>query len=350
MTSTAVSVVLDKLFAREIALRPHWYQPGAPRECWLFVARAAAWLIVWDPTVRRVESATRYTESALRERLPQLTGAQVFDHSIVAYSAVDPALGSLATAFVTARDDALNALRSTPRSSVRSTLTDGATIAHLLFSDAIGWNRVIERGGSVVSHTPIDEDYARGLVAETLFAGGSLSLEPVDPALLATLEQGERRYLALREEMRAGALGWGVHGGLTVIEVDGKHYNTAFAGETATSFTVFRAGYLLGEMLQRSTASDARPAAAKALTAAQFASARTLVAKQSMSAEELLAKMQRGELSIAGGGPTSEDRWSLEFVGDRFELRSAVGEALEKSRDEVLALLARRGFTTMYWR
>ncbi len=95
MTKTSISLVLDKLFAQEIALRPDWYQPGAPRECWLFVAHEASWLVVWDPSVRRVESATRYTESALRERLPQLAGAQVFDRSIVPYGAVDASLASL---------------------------------------------------------------------------------------------------------------------------------------------------------------------------------------------------------------------------------------------------------------
>ncbi len=209
---------------------------------------------------------------------------------------------------------------------------------------------MIVRGGAVVVHGPVDEDLARSIVEASLLAGGSLELEPVDPALLAVLESGERRYLALREELRAGTTGWGVHVGLTVIEVDGQHYNTAFSGETATSITVFRPAYLLGEMLLRVTASEARPAGARALTAAQFQSARTLVAKQAMSAEQLLAKLESGELSIAGGGPTSEDRWSIEFVGARFELRSATGEVLEKSRDEVLALLARRGYTTMHWR
>ena len=51
--------------------------------------------------------------------------------------------------------------------------------------------------------------------------------------------------------MRAGKIGWGVHIGMTVIEIDGQLYNTAFSGDTATSFTVFRAEYLLSEMLTR---------------------------------------------------------------------------------------------------
>lgn len=349
--TTPIATVLDQLFDHSIALRPHWYQPGAPRECWLLVDRGDGWLIVWDPTVRRVEHVARYAAEALRETLPRLANAHVFNSSIVDRASADPALCDLARAFVERRERTLDALREDHQRCARTATHPRAT-AHLFRSPDIGWKEVVlDSAGALVRHTPISEDHARSSIEAALFAGRELEVEPAAIELLAALERGERRYLALCAQLRGGAIGWAVHVGLLVIEVDARLYNTAFSGDEATSITVFRPEYLQAEMLTRSTLSDQRPAPVKPLSAAQHASARTLVAKRSMTAEQLFAKIEAGALSIAGGGPTSEDRWSIGRASDgTLEQRFATGEVEPRTREEVLAILARQGYSSMTWR
>ncbi len=349
--TTPIASVLEQLFDLTIALRPHWYQPGAPRECWLLVDRGDGWLIVWDPTVRRVEHVARYAADALREVLPRLAGAHVFNSSIVPRTSADPALCDLARAFVERRERTLDALRADRRRSTRTAAHPKAT-TRLFYSPDVGWKDVVlDAAGAIVRHTPISEEHARSAVEAALFAGGELELELAGTELLDALERGEQRYLALCAHMRDGAIGWAVHVGLLVVEVDGQLYNTAFAGDDATSFTVFRPEYLRAEMLTRSTLSDQRPAPVKPLSTAQHASARTLVARRSMTAEQLFAQIEAGALSIAGGGPTSQDRWLIARAGDgTFEQRFATGEVEPRSRDEVLAILARQSYSSMTWR
>ncbi|MBL8677935.1 MAG: hypothetical protein JNK05_02120 [Myxococcales bacterium] len=349
MNARPVAQVLDALFANEIAVRPHWYQPGAPKECWLFAARTDAWLVVFDPSNRRVVSASKYTERALREKLPSLAGANVPAHAIVERSTVDPSLGELAATFVARRERALDALRGEPRDSLASTLHNGAT-SHLCFSREIGWTDVIVHEGKLLRHAPIEDAHAESLIDTALYERETIAPERMDGELRSALGAGESRYRALCRRMRDGELGWAVHNGLLVVQVDDLYYNTTFSGDTATGFTKFRPGYLLSEMLLASTVSDALPAAAKPLGEAKHGSARALVAKLTMAPEALLAKLEAGELSLAGGGPTSEDVWMLDCAAGRFAQRFAYGEVREVTREEALAILTRRGYSTMRWR
>jgi hypothetical protein len=349
MNARPVAQVLDALFANEIAVRPHWYQPGAPKECWLFAERTDAWLVVFDPSNRRVATASKYTERALREKLPSLAGATVPAHAIVERASVDPALAELAATFVARREGALDALRGEPRDSLASTLHNGAT-SHLCFSREVGWKDVLVHERKLLRHAPIEDAHALSLVETALYERDTVAPQPMDSELRSALSEGESRYRALCRRMRDGELGWAVHIGLLVVQVDDLFYNTTFSGDTATGFTKFRPGYLRSEMLLASTVSGALPAAAKPLGAAKHTSTRTIVAQLEMAPEALLAKLEAGELSLAGGGPTSEDAWMLDCTAGRFSQRFADGEVLEVSRQDVLAILSRRGYSTMRWR
>lgn len=175
--------------------------------------------------------------------------------------------------------------------------------------------------------------------------------QPIPTETLAVLTKGDAAFLELRARLATGAAGWKIHTELLVIEVAENLYNTEFKGDVATSFTKFaEAGRrnLRSEQLTRATLGTAA-AAVHDVSPARLQSLIELIARQDAPPEVLLAAMERGALELVGGGPTSDQFWSLSFEAGRFSRRSP-GETEDCSREEVLGVLARRGYHTVHWR
>ncbi len=203
--------------------------------------------------------------------------------------------------------------------------------------------------GALYAYSPLADWAVQAALDKALAAGAAP--EPVPAATLAVLAEGERAYLALRERLAAGSVGWRIHTELLVIEVAGGLYNTAFRGDVATGYTKFAESgerTLRAEQLKRATLGTAA-SAVHPVAPAQHASLVSLIARQDATPEALLAALERGELELVGGGPTSDQHWTLYSANGRLERRFP-GETEACSRDEVRALLERRGYHTVRWK
>ena len=221
---------------------------------------------------------------------------------------------------------------------------------YLLLGGPVGGREVFFRAdGALYAYSPLPEWGVQAALDKALAAGATP--EPVPAATLAVLAEGERAYLALRARLATGAIGWRIHTELLVIEVAGGLYNTAFTGDVATGYTKFAVSgerTLRAEQLKRATLGTAA-AAVHPVAPSQYASLVALIAKQDATPAVLLAALERGELELVGGGPTSDQFWTLYSANGRLERRYP-GETEACSRDEVRAVLERRGYHTVRWR
>jgi hypothetical protein len=221
---------------------------------------------------------------------------------------------------------------------------------YLLLAGPIGGREVFfHTNGALYAYAPLS-DWAVKAALDKARATNATP-EPIPSETLAVLTKGEAAYLELRARLVTGAVGWKIHTELLVIEVAGGLYNTEFKGDVATSYTKFaEAGErtLRAEQLTRATLGTAA-AAVHDVPPIRLQSLVELIAKQDSAPELLLAAMERGELELVGGGPTSDQFWSLFFAAGQFS-RHFPGETEACSREEVLGVLARRGYHTVHWR
>lgn len=221
---------------------------------------------------------------------------------------------------------------------------------YLLLAGPIGGREAFfDASGALFAYAPLSEWAVKAALEKARAANASL--EPVPAQTLALLTKGEAAYLELRDRLATGSVGWRIHPGLLVIELASGLYNTEFQGDVATSFTKLAdagALFLRAEQLKRATFGTAA-ATTHDVRPAQYQSLIEVVAKQDSTPELLLAAMERGELELVGGGPTSDQLWSLSFSSGVFTERS-MGESRDCSREEVLGVLSRRGYHTVHWR
>lgn len=220
---------------------------------------------------------------------------------------------------------------------------------YLLLGGPVGGREVyFNADGALYAYSPLTDWAVQAALDKALAAGATP--EAIPAATLAVLTEGERAYLALRERLAAGAFGWRIHTELLVIEVAGGLYNTAFTGDAATGYTKFAESgerTLRSEQLKRATLGTAA-AAVHPVAPSQYRSLVALIAKQDATPAVLLAALRRGELELAGGGPTSDQHWTLYGAADGFVQRLA-GESEARTPEEVHAILERRGYHTVRW-
>lgn len=221
---------------------------------------------------------------------------------------------------------------------------------YLLLAGPIGGREAFfDSNGALYAYAPLS-DWAVKAALDKARATNATP-EPIPSETLAVLTKGDVAYLELRERLATGTIGWRIHTELLVIEVSGGLYNTEFKGDVATSFTKFaEAGerFLRAEQLKRATLGTAATAVHD-VPPLRLQSLVELIAKQDSAPELLLAAMERGELEIVGGGPTSDQFWTLLFTAGQFS-RHVPGETEPCSREEVLGVLTRRGYHTVHWR
>jgi hypothetical protein len=220
----------------------------------------------------------------------------------------------------------------------------------LLLGGPLGGREVyFGANGALYAYSPLNDWQVQAALDKALAAGATP--EPVPAETLAVLAEGERAYLALRARLATGALGWRIHTELLVIEVAGGLYNTAFAGDAATGYTKFAESgerTLRAEQLKRATLGTAA-SAVHDVSPSRYQSLVALIAKQDATPAVLLAALARGELELVGGGPTSDQYWTLYFAAGRFAQRFA-DETAECSPEQVRGILERRGYHTVRWR
>lgn len=220
----------------------------------------------------------------------------------------------------------------------------------LLLDGPIGGREVFfDASGALYGYTPLG-DWAVKAALDKAQAVNATP-EPIPAETLAVLTKGEAAYLELRARLASGTIGWKIHTELLVIEVASGLYNTEFKGDVATSYTKFAETgerTLRAEQLKRATLGTATSALHE-VPPARLQSLIELIAKQDSAPELLLAAMERGELEVVGGGPTSDQLWTLFFAAGQFT-RNSPGETETCSREEVLGVLTRRGYHTVHWR
>lgn len=265
-----------ELFAGRVAWHPPWFQPGAPREAWLVPEERGALLVVWDPTRQRAERVVVYDEARLRTELPRLvTSGVVWTRDIVALAAVPPEVAVCGRALLTRLAATLSALRARPELSLAVDGVAGTT-HHTSWRPEVGWRSFVVRDGAPIHVGRYEDDAIEPVVSALLFASDELTPSPIDPAVIARLDEGERRWIVLRDRMRRGEIGWRVHVDRVVVDVDGDLFNASFHGTKVTYSHAFARGHTDADMLTR-TLTEAEPSPIVPLLPGQQAALRASV-------------------------------------------------------------------------
>ena len=246
-------------------------------------------------------------------------------------------------------DDSLNqplldALRSDPATWLPC--SHGRYVDHVLWSDTLGcWKTAFLNLGALVSHCP-STPLLVGMKMDAARAEG-VTLAPTRIPLehASMLAIGERAYLDVRARMLAGELGWRLHQGMAVILLPSGYYNTSFSGETAVGYTRFDAMGAASQEERMLTAATLGTVdkSSRRLSRMEHETLVALVAQSESSAEDVFAALEAGKVQLLGGGPTSEDVWSLGCENGQFIQRFAYEERT-RDREEVRALVAGRRY------
>lgn len=267
---------MSELIAGRVAWHPPWFQPGAPMEAWLVPESTGALLVVWDPSRERAERAVTYDHARLQKELPRLvTSGVVWTRDIVPIASVPSAVAACGHALLARLAATLRALREDPTLCLARPLNPDATDL-LSHRSEVGWRTCVVSKGAPIRVGRHDDDAIESVISAMLFASDALAPTPIDPAVIAHLEEAEGRWIALRERMRRGEIGWRVHVDRVVVDVDGDLFNAAFHGTQVTYSHAFARGHVDSDMLTR-TLTEAEPSAIVPLLPGQQASLRASV-------------------------------------------------------------------------
>ena len=264
------------LIAGRVAWHPPWFQPGPPMEAWLIPEAAGALLVVWDPSRARAERAVVYDEAKLRAELPRLvTSGVVWARDIVPIASVPADAVRCGRALITRLASTLALLRARPELCLERPLGPDAT-DHLSHRVEVGWRSFVVSKGVPIRVARYEDDAIEAMVSAMLFASDELAPLPIDPAVIMKLDEGERRWIVLRDSMRRGEIGWRVHVDRVVVDLEGDLFSAAFHGLQVTYSHPFARGHVDGDMLTR-TLTDAAPSPIVPLLPGQQAALRASV-------------------------------------------------------------------------